>query len=91
MSEDYDIKVQIKEDLKRGLIFGLRARPSIGIVLGFAGYENQVTHLMKTLSHQTRAYIVNADGLPGFLQELNIAQILSNADKNGLLEEAKKW
>ena len=62
----------IKEELKKGLIFGLEARPPIGIVLGFFGYQHQVMKMMQCLSHGTRAYIVNADGLPGFVLELDI-------------------
>ena len=75
----------IKEELKKGLIFGLEARPPIGIVLGFYGYQPQVMKLMQCLSHGTRAYIVNADGLPGFVLELDIIRFLREADEAGQL------
>ena len=75
----------IKEELKKGLIFGLEARPPIGIVLGFFGYQHQVMKLMQCLSHGTRAYIVNADGLPGFVLKFDIPRFLREADEAGQL------
>ena len=38
MVEKFDIKVQVKDELKKGLMFGLGARLPIANVLGFAGY-----------------------------------------------------
>ena len=67
MSEYYDTKVPIRDELKKELIFGIKARPPIGIVLGFYGFRYDVMELMKHLSHGTRAYIINAGGLPGFV------------------------
>ena len=75
----------IKEELKKGLIFGLEARPPIGIILGFFGYQHQVMELMQCLSHGTRAYIVNADGLLGFVLEFDIIPFLRKADEAGQL------
>ena len=72
----FDIKEPIKDALKKDLILGLKARPSIGITLGFAGYCNQVLPLMQGLSHGTRAYIVNADGLPNFVKPVDIIKYL---------------
>ena len=88
---DFDAKVQIKEELKKGLIFGFRARLPIGIILGFVAIRHQVIPLMQTLSHATRAYIVNADGLPGFVNDFDIIKYLKEADEAGQLEHAKKW
>ena len=67
MSESFDIREPIKDALKKDLILGLQARPTIGIVLGFAGYRHQVIPLLQCLSHGTRAFTANADGLPGFV------------------------
>ena len=90
MSEDFNIKVRIKNDLRRGLIFGIKARLPIGIILSFAGYRHEVMPLLQKLSHGTRAYIVNADGLPGFLIENSLIEILQDADKCGKLIEERK-
>ena len=43
---ELDIKVLIREDLKKGLIFGLEARLPIGIILGYFAYRHQVMPLM---------------------------------------------
>ena len=91
MSEPFDIKVSIRDELKKNLIFGLEARPPIGIILGLAGYRNQVIPLLQKLSHGTRAFIVNADGLPGFVLPFDIVKHLKDADQTGQLEHARKW
>ena len=46
--------------------------------------------LLQTLSHSTRAYIVNSDGLPGFLIRFDISEHLKAADEDGQLEHARK-
>ena len=67
MQAQFETKVAIKEDLRKTLIFGIEARLPIGLILGFYGYRHEVMHLMQNLSHGTRAYIYNAEGLPGFV------------------------
>ena len=47
--------------------------------------------LLQTLSHGTRAYITNADGLHGFIMTFDISKHLKEADGAGQLESAKKW
>ena len=42
MSENFDIKVPIKDELKKDLIFGIEARLPIGVILGFNGFHHQV-------------------------------------------------
>ena len=76
MSEAFDIKKPIKDELKKNLIFGLQARLPIGIILGFTGYSHQVIPLMQVLSHGTRAFIINANGLPGFVLTFDIRRFL---------------
>ena len=91
MCDNFDVKVTIKEHLKKGLVFGLKARLPIGIILGFVGYRHEVMPIMQTLSNATRAYIINANGLPAFVFEVKIMTILREADKRGQLENAKRW
>ena len=89
-TENYDIKVGILQELKNALPF-FKARPPSGIFFGFLGFRHEVVPLLQKISHGTRAYIINADGLHGFVHDLDIAEILRRADKCGLLDEAKKW
>ena len=42
------------------------------------------------MSHSTRAYIVNANGLPGFLNSFDVMKHLKEADEAGRLDLAKK-
>ena len=77
----FDVKVPIKGNLKKGLIFGLNARLSIGIFLSFLDFRHVVIHLMQKLSHSTRAYIWNADGLNSFLQRVQIMKVFREAQR----------
>ena len=63
----FDTVVNIKDALRNKLIFKLDARLPIAVVLGFVAHRNEVFYLTQRLSHGTRAYIYNANGLPGFL------------------------
>ena len=47
--------------------------------------------IMQSLSHTTRAYIINADGLRGFIFEVEIIKLLKEADQKGILDHAKMW
>lgn len=90
MSTNFDVKVPIKDELKKSLIFGLGSRLPIGVILGFVGFRHDVSPLMQTISHSTRAYIWNADGMRGFLCKAEIIKMLADFDKNGELENVKK-
>ena len=57
MAENFDIIVPIRENLKKGLVFDLKARLPIGIILGLTGYRHESLPLMQTLSHSTRAFV----------------------------------
>ena len=95
MNEPFDIKVPIKDELRKNLIFGIHARPPNGIILGFVGYSYEVIPLMQVLSHGTRAFIVNANGLPGFVLSPDfglvddLIKLLKESDVAGQLEHAK--
>ena len=91
MSEPFNTEVPIKDELRKNLIFGLEARPPIGIILGLANDRSQVMPLLQKISHGTRAFMVNADGLPGFMLEFDIIQYLKQANAAGKLENAKKF
>ena len=44
--------------------------------------------LMQTLSHKTRAYVINANSLPGFVIDMdfigmNLIKVLKNSDEKG--------
>ena len=89
--KEFEIKVTIKEELKKSLIFGLPARLPAAVILGFLGWRHEVMAIMQNLSHQTRAYICNADALLGFVDQIDILKVLKDADKKGLLSRAKFW
>ena len=91
MSEVFDVKVPIREELKKCLIFRLQARPPIGIILGFVGFRHEVLPITQILSHATRAYIVNADGLTAFILKFDIISVIKAANHKGQLDEQKKW
>ena len=46
MIENFDIRVPIKDEFRKELVFGLEARLPIGIVLGFSSHRNRVIPLM---------------------------------------------
>lgn len=60
-------------------------------MLSYVGYHHEILPLLQIISHRTRAYIINAEGLPGFLVQIDFMQILRQADARGCLEIAKKW
>ena len=61
------------------------------MILGFLGYRHQVIPSLESLSHSTRAYIINAHGLPGFLIEFDVMKYLDDADKAGQLEHIRRY
>ena len=46
--------------------------------------------ILQKLSHGTRAYIFNSNGLPGIFLEMQVMNVLKDADENGFLETARK-
>ena len=93
MSEHFEKRVSIREELSSNLIFGFEARLPIAIILGFAGYRHEVMPIMQTLSHGTRAYTCNprAFGLSGFVIPSEIIKHLEDQDQKGNLERQKRY
>ena len=48
----------------------LQSRLAVASILSYVDFNESVILLMLGINHQTRAFIKNADGLPGFLIEL---------------------
>ena len=46
MVESFNIKVEIKDDLKKGLIMGIGARPPIGLIFAMLGFRHEVMPVM---------------------------------------------
>ena len=80
MSDTFDIIVPIKDNLRKELIFNLKARASINSILRYMGYSHEVIPRLQVLSHGTRAYIVNANELDGVILTFDIVKHLRAAD-----------
>ena len=70
------VKVPIKEELKKCLVFGVESRLGIANILRFSGYQEQVGTTMQQLSNGSRAFFYNAYGLEAFLVPSVIIEIL---------------
>ena len=67
-NKTFQTKAKIKSQYLASLPFNpLNARPVIANFLTFLGYRHEVIPLLQVLSHKTRAYTINANGLEGFL------------------------
>ena len=63
-----NVSVAIRNELRKSLPVGsLQSRNVMGIVLSYFCYSEGVISLLQKINHSTRAYIMNAKGLPGFL------------------------
>ena len=62
-------------------------------MLSYIGNRQQVVTLMQRASHGTRAYIINNDGLPGFLisQREQIMNLLKLPEIQAEAKEAIKY
>ena len=79
LRESFDIQVPPKETMKKGLVFGFRARLPIAKILSFTGHRHEVLEMMQLVSNGTRAYIWNSDGDKGFVKRLDIMEVLKQA------------
>ena len=91
LRDKFDIKVPIREQILKCLIFGLQARLPIATILSYMGYRHDVIWILQTLSHTTRAYIWNANGLEAFIKPLNIINFFRDSEEQGFLEDIAKW
>ena len=65
---EWHLKVKISNKLLKKLpIKKLESRYAMAVVLSFYGDSMEVLELMQRLSHGTRAYFFNEEGLKGFL------------------------
>ena len=70
--DGWDIKLRIRFRHMRDMPFKkLQARTVTATILSFIDYSHNVIPILQVLSHVARAYIWNADGLPGFLVKIN--------------------
>ena len=83
------LKVALVNDYRARQPFSLKTRHGIAIVLAFYGDNEEVSEFMQAASHTTRAYIVNANGLIGFLAP-SIIEILKKAVVDKELGEVTK-
>ena len=60
-------------------------------MLSFLGDREEVYGLMRTTSHQTRAYITNATGLKGFLISSSLLNSLSTLANNAELQKVSEY
>ena len=60
----------------------MKSRHGVAVMLSFLGSKIKVYELMRTMSHRTRAYIHNANGLKGFLTRGTVLNILEDLQGN---------
>ena len=77
---NYDVKVPIKDEYLSILAFSLKTRRGMAVVLSWFGDCEQIGDFMQNCSHKTRAYYVNANGLPGFVMPFSIAKYLERPE-----------
>ena len=49
--DTFDIRIDIKDEMKKGLILGLKARLPIAMIFAYVGYRHEVVPLLQILSH----------------------------------------
>ena len=46
MTENFDVIVQVKDDLRKSLIFGINSRLAIATILGLSGHHHEIMPLV---------------------------------------------
>ena len=79
---NFETEVEIKSDYRKVMpIGGVQSRHATAVILSFYGFDSEVCYLMQIMSHKTRAYIVNTDGLKGFLPRFSVVNWLRRIEK----------
>ena len=90
--DSWDLLVDIKSEHLKSLPFiRIRARAPTATILSYLGFRHQVIPILQTLSHKVRAYIFNANGLQGFLINLDISWIIKDASIKQRLHLITRW
>ena len=77
-------KVRIRQHLLKSLpLPRIQARAPTAIILSFTAFRHEIISILQKISHKSRAFIINANFLPGFLQKADIFQILNEAHSSG--------
>ena len=85
----FKLKVGIKQEHTKSLPLGkLQSRVCSALVLSFLGDNDQVSNLMQTINHKTRAYFQNSAGLKGFLVK-SYASILQQTSEEDMKQMLK--
>ena len=88
------IIVPIKQELSKVLPFdGLQSRNVHAMVLTYLGFKEDVFVVMQKTNHKSRAYIMNAEGLKGFLISglKLILNTLINSQYTAEIDKVAKW
>ena len=92
VNRKFHIIAPIKTDYLKEMPFkGIDGRLSMAIFWSYAGYKEDILDKLQVLSHRSRAYIYNANGLSGFLVEKRIIRTLELAKKDGSFEEWSRY
>ena len=62
------------------------SRLALAKVFSFFGYKHEVCYLLQCLSHRSRAYNLNEEGLKGFVREFDLRRMMDAALELGSLE-----
>ena len=82
----------IKEELMKVLPFkGIQSRHVIAVMLSYYDHAEKVYVVMRKMSHQSRAYIVNAGGLKGFLIREPVMWALLSAEEEDSINLISAW
>ena len=71
---------------------GIESRVAMATIWACVDYKYEVIEILQKLSHSSRAYLWNANALPGFLViKPDIIGILKRAHADGTIQEIETW